>query len=165
MKALQYLKDTNDAYKGISIAVVPAITNKKKELIFKITYSPKHSLFTKAEVDKEVNMYWQLKNLLKDKLQEVIYNKGTVSNSNVSLIEAITDKTISENAIVSGIDNRRAGAFVVDDSTESDQYIERIRLKSDKYTINFTLSKVDEEWIVDDLTETERMKIHGLYAY
>lgn len=34
-----------------------------------------------------------------------------------------------------------------------------------KYTINFTLSKADEEWIVDDLTETERMKIHGLYAY
>ncbi len=33
------------------------------------------------------------------------------------------------------------------------------------YTINFTLSKVDEEWIVDDLTEAERMKIHGLYAY
>ena len=34
-----------------------------------------------------------------------------------------------------------------------------------KYTINFTLSKIDEEWLVDDLTETERMKIHGLYAY
>lgn len=33
------------------------------------------------------------------------------------------------------------------------------------YTINFTLSKIDEEWIVDDLTEAERMKIHGLYAY
>ena len=33
------------------------------------------------------------------------------------------------------------------------------------YTINFTLSKIDEEWIVDDLTDTERMKIHGLYAY
>ncbi len=33
------------------------------------------------------------------------------------------------------------------------------------YTINFTLSKMDEEWIVDDLTDTERMKIHGLYAY
>ena len=123
MKALQYLKDTNDAYKGISIAVVPAITDKTD---------------TAPKVDKEVNMYWQLKNLLGDKLQEVIYNKGTVSNSNVSLIEAITDKTISENAIVSGIDNRRAGAFVVDDSTESDQYIERVQLKSDKYTINFT---------------------------
>lgn len=33
------------------------------------------------------------------------------------------------------------------------------------YTINFTLSKIDEEWIVDDLTDTERQKIHGLYAY
>lgn len=34
-----------------------------------------------------------------------------------------------------------------------------------KYTINFTLSKIDEEWMVDDLTDTERKKIHGLYAY
>ena len=33
------------------------------------------------------------------------------------------------------------------------------------YTINFTVSKIDEEWIVDDLTETERLKLHGLYAY
>ena len=33
------------------------------------------------------------------------------------------------------------------------------------YTINFTLSKIDEEWMVDDLTDTERQKIHGLYAY
>lgn len=33
------------------------------------------------------------------------------------------------------------------------------------YTINFTLSQVDDKWVVDDLTETERMKIHGLYAY
>lgn len=34
-----------------------------------------------------------------------------------------------------------------------------------KYTINFTLSKIDEEWMVDDLTDIERQKIHGLYAY
>ena len=34
-----------------------------------------------------------------------------------------------------------------------------------KYTINFTLSKIDEEWMVDDLTDAERQKIHGLYAY
>ena len=33
------------------------------------------------------------------------------------------------------------------------------------YTINFTVSKIDNEWIVDDLTETERMKLHGLYAF
>lgn len=33
------------------------------------------------------------------------------------------------------------------------------------YTINLTVSKIDDEWIVDDLTETERLKLHGLYAY
>ena len=126
MKALQYLKDTNDAYKNISIAVVPAITDKTD---------------TAPKVDKEVNMYWQLKNLLGDKLQEVIYNKGTVSNSNVSLIEAITDKTISENAIVSGIDNNRAHMYVVDDLNElAQQYIPRIDLKSKKYRKSSTIT-------------------------
>lgn len=33
------------------------------------------------------------------------------------------------------------------------------------YTINFTVSKIEDQWFVDDLTETERMKLHGLYAY
>ena len=33
------------------------------------------------------------------------------------------------------------------------------------YTINFTVSRIEDEWIVDDLTETERLKLHGLYAY
>ena len=47
---------------------------------------------------------------------------------------------------------------------------EKIRLMENvksrvTYTINFTVSKIEDEWIVDDLTETERMKLHGLYAY
>lgn len=33
------------------------------------------------------------------------------------------------------------------------------------YTLNFTISKIDDKWVVDDLTETERMKLHGLYPY
>lgn len=46
---------------------------------------------------------------------------------------------------------------------------EKIRLMENvknrvTYTINLTVSKIDDEWIVDDLTETERMKLHGLYA-
>ena len=33
------------------------------------------------------------------------------------------------------------------------------------YTINFTVSKLNDKWMVDDLTDMERMKLHGLYAY
>lgn len=34
-----------------------------------------------------------------------------------------------------------------------------------KYTIDFTLTKVDRAWVLDDITEETRQKIHGLYAY
>lgn len=32
-----------------------------------------------------------------------------------------------------------------------------------KYTINFTLTKVDEEWKLDDISDVDRQKLHGLY--
>ena len=55
----------------------------------------------------------------------------------------------------------------INTSLYNDDKLSSLENTSDRitYTINFTLSKVDEEWIVDDLTEAERMKIHGLYAY
>jgi len=34
-----------------------------------------------------------------------------------------------------------------------------------KYTIDFTLKKVDKEWVLDDINDVTRQKIHGLYAY
>lgn len=34
-----------------------------------------------------------------------------------------------------------------------------------KYTLELTLTKVDNEWELDNLTETERQKIHGIYNY
>ena len=34
-----------------------------------------------------------------------------------------------------------------------------------KYTIEFNLTKVDNVWIIDDINEETRQKIHGLYAY
>lgn len=33
------------------------------------------------------------------------------------------------------------------------------------YTIDFTLTKVDNEWVVNDLTNEQLEKIHGVYAY
>lgn len=32
-----------------------------------------------------------------------------------------------------------------------------------KYTLELTLTKEDDEWELDNLTETERQKIHGIY--
>ena len=33
------------------------------------------------------------------------------------------------------------------------------------YTIDFYLKKVDKTWVMQDINEDTRSKIHGLYAY
>jgi hypothetical protein len=32
-----------------------------------------------------------------------------------------------------------------------------------KYTINFTLTKVDDKWQLDDISDVDRQKLHGIY--
>ena len=34
-----------------------------------------------------------------------------------------------------------------------------------KYTLTFYLTKVDDEWALNELSETDKEKIHGIYAY
>jgi len=34
-----------------------------------------------------------------------------------------------------------------------------------KYTIDFALNKTDGDWQLDDLTQTQKEKIHGIYNY
>lgn len=49
----------------------------------------------------------------------------------------------------------------------NDYKLEQLENAKDKvtYTLNLTLKKVDDKWVLDDLTDTEISKIHGLYAY
>ena len=34
-----------------------------------------------------------------------------------------------------------------------------------KYTLEITLTKIDDEWIMDDITDIDEKKIHGVYNY
>lgn len=34
-----------------------------------------------------------------------------------------------------------------------------------KYTLELTLTKVDDEWVLDDITDVDERKIHGMYIY
>ena len=62
--------------------------------------------------------------------------------------------------------------------TESEQYlannkqdfldeykIGKMKTTNDKikYTINFTLTKKDKQWTIDELSDIDRLKLHGLY--
>lgn len=54
-----------------------------------------------------------------------------------------------------------------DESLFTTYRLEQIKKSTDKvkYTLNIYLTKVDNEWKIDDLSETDRMKINGMYEY
>lgn len=54
----------------------------------------------------------------------------------------------------------------VDDEKFMDYKLEQLDKVKDKvkYTLNFTLTKEDNDWKLDDITEIDRQKIHGLYS-
>ena len=69
--------------------------------------------------------------------------------------------------------NDNQDEFLTEDGTTTDiskfndYKLDLLEKAKDKvtYTLNLTLKKVDDKWTLDDLTDTEISKIHGLYAY
>jgi len=56
---------------------------------------------------------------------------------------------------------------IFDESLFTNYRLERLKEADEtvKYTIDFTLTKVNDEWILDDLTDEQESKLHGLYSY
>lgn len=55
----------------------------------------------------------------------------------------------------------------VDNEKFMDYKIGKLKSGKDrvKYTLNLTLTKKDDVWTMNDITETDRKKIHGIYSY
>ena len=76
-----------------------------------------------------------------------------------SAIKEVEDKVLNDKDYVDESGNIKTTKFNEEKIKRMEETKNRIT-----YTINFTVAKIDNKWVVDDLTETERMKIHGLYA-
>ena len=98
---------------------------------------------------------------------EAIDGKTAVVEVEIEVYDYNKAITESEDYLISHQDEFVDENNIVSTEKYNDYKLEMIKNMKDrvKYTINFTLSKIDEEWLVDDLTDTERQKIHGLYAY
>lgn len=115
------------------------------------------------------------KNIMKKQYQDLTYvvkneaidGKTAVVEVEVEVYDYSKSITNLENDLVNNADTYKDSTGEISTTLFNDNKLTALEGVKDrvKYTINFTLSKIDEEWIVDDLTETERMKIHGLYAY
>lgn len=60
--------------------------------------------------------------------------------------------------------------FVLEDGTTDEEKFMDYKIKQMKdikekvtYTITFTLTKKDDNWTLDDITDIDRQKIHGIY--
>ena len=112
-------------------------------------------------------MQKQYKDLMYNIKNEAIDGKTAVVEVEIDVYDYAQAVTNSENELLNNSDNFKNSTGEVDTTKYNNYKLDNLEKVTErvKYTINFTLSKVDEEWVVDDLTETERMKIHGLYAY
>lgn len=109
----------------------------------------------------------QYKDLTYTIKSEAIDGKTAVVEAEIEVYDYSKAITATEDELLNNSEKFKDSTGEVNTIIYNDQKLTNLEGVNDrvKYTINFTLSKADEEWIVDDLTETERMKIHGLYAY
>ena len=76
------------------------------------------------------------------------------------LKEAESYKTTNESEFLNDndeFDENKFNTYKLDLIKESDERV--------KYTIYFTLTKKDDEWVLEELTESEEEKILGIYEY
>lgn len=114
------------------------------------------------------------KDIMKKNYQQLTYE---VKEEEINGDEATVTVEIEVNDYskkISEIDEYRTtneSEFLTDDKFDeslfNDYRLEQLDQVSErvKYTIDFTLTKIDDEWVVDDLTDEQKNKIRGLYSY
>ncbi len=116
------------------------------------------------------------RDILKKQYQNLSYKikEETIDGKNATVeaeIEVYNYKKILDE--VNDYYNEHQEEFMNDEtkSTDTLKYndykLEKLKNANDKvtYTLNLTLKKVDDKWVLDDLTDTEISKIHGMYDY
>lgn len=109
----------------------------------------------------------QYKNLTYTVKNEAIDGKTAVVEVEIEVYDYNKAITNSEDYLLANTSEFQDETGNVNSLKYNDYKLKAMEDMKDRvtYTINFTLSKMEDEWIVDDLTEAERMKIHGLYTY
>ena len=126
------------------------------------------TVLTKEEKEKYQELLKkQYKNLTYTVKNEAIDGKTAVVEVEIEVYDYNKAITNSEEYLLNNQSEFQDETGNINTVMYNDYKLGEIEKMKDRvtYTINFTLSKVDEEWMVDDLTDTERQKIHGLYAY
>lgn len=98
---------------------------------------------------------------------EEVDNSDDNRDNNASHEENVNtdDNDVNNNASHEGNVNTDDGNIITETKKYIDYKIEQMKMVTDKikYTITFNLSKEDDKWVVDDISDMDRKKIHGLF--
>lgn len=127
----------------------------------------------KEDTDMDEDQRKEYKSLMEKQYQNLSYK---IKNENINGDNATVDVEVEvydyRNALDKAEEYRDKNKEEFQDDNKKDDIskyikykIEELKKVSDKrkYTITFNLHKTDGEWVVDDISDSDREKIHGLY--
>ncbi len=116
----------------------------------------------------------EYRDLMKKQYQNLSYKiKDEKEDGDTAIVEVEVEVYDYGNAISNAetylITNREEFLAEDQETIDSKKFLDyKIKQMKDvkdkvKYTINFTLTKKDDEWKLDDISDIDRQKLHGLY--
>lgn len=114
------------------------------------------------------------RDIIKTNYQKMMYKiKDEEIDGNNAIVTAEIE-VIDYSKIMSEAENYRMenmGEFMTDDEYDESKFVdyrlEQLKNAKEKvkYTIELSLTKVNDEWILDDLTKENEAKLNGVYNY
>lgn len=168
---LAQLKDMVDTDSLMDETQKSTYTDIMKKQYKDMTYTIKDEVIDgdTATVTTEIEVYDYYK-INKD--AEDYYNKNPDEFKSVTGNGIVDDtKNAAENVIEGAKDAVEDTKDAITGTTSDSKYVEyrlgKLKNAKDrvKYTIDFKLTKVDNVWTLNDIDDTTRQKIHGLYEH
>jgi PBP1b-binding outer membrane lipoprotein LpoB len=121
---------------------------------------------TKQKGDYETLMRKQYQNMTYVVKEETIDGNTAIVAVEIEVYDFATSNKESETYFSENPDKFLGNNNQTSDTLYQDYKIKQLQKVTDriKYTLDLSLTKTDNEWKLDDLSDMERQKIHGLYS-
>ena len=125
------------------------------------------TLFNSEQRDK-------YRDIVKTNYQKMMYKIKEEEIDGDNAIVTVEIEVIDYSKVMSEAENYRIEnleEFMTDDEYDESKFVdyrlEQLKNAKEKvkYTIDLTLTKVDDEWILDNLTKENEAKLNGVYSY
>ena len=119
--------------------------------------------------DEQISKY---KEVIKRQYEDLKYTINDEVISDDKAIVCVDIEVYNLNKVISDSDEylkNNKDEFYIDDKLDNNKFwnykLDKMVKAEDriKYTIDFSLTKLNNKWHLDELLETDRQKIHGLY--